>query len=83
FEELTLDLGEFYKGKKFTVKARNVSDENFYIQSATLNGESYNKAWITHEDIVQGGTLVFEMGPQPNKKWGSSPAEKPPSMSEK
>ncbi|MCG6191517.1 GH92 family glycosyl hydrolase, partial [Maribellus maritimus] len=31
FEELTLDLGEFYKGKKFTVKARNVSDENFYI----------------------------------------------------
>ena len=81
FDELTLDLGEFYNGNKFTVKANNISSENFYIQSATLNGKVYNKPWITHEDIAKGGTLIFEMGPTPNKQWGSNPEDVPPSMS--
>ncbi|MCG8305755.1 MAG: GH92 family glycosyl hydrolase [Cytophagales bacterium] len=81
FEESTLDLGNYYNGNKFTVKANGVSSDNFYIQSATLNGETYNKTWITHNDIVKGGTLVFEMGPKPNKQWGSNPEDEPPSMS--
>lgn len=83
FEEMTLDLGDFYKGHKFTVKANGVSSENFYIQSATLNGKAYNKSWISHNDIINGGTLVFEMGPKPNKNWGNKPEDAPPSMSSK
>ncbi len=83
FEEATLDLGKYFGGHKFTVKAKGVSPANFYIQSATLNGKPYTRSWITNEDIVKGGTLVFEMGPQPNKKWGSNPADIPPSMSRK
>jgi predicted alpha-1,2-mannosidase len=55
------------------------TSENKYIQSATLNGSNFNRPWITHEEIVKGGSLVFEMGAEPNKKWGNlSP---PPSMS--
>jgi predicted alpha-1,2-mannosidase len=81
FNELTLDLGKFYGGKKFTVKANNISPDDFYIQSATLNGTAWNKPWITHDDIVKGGTLVFEMGSTPNKQWGSNPEDAPPSMS--
>jgi predicted alpha-1,2-mannosidase len=83
FEEVTLNLGEYFGGHKFTVKARGVSPENFYIQSATLNGKPYTRSWITHEDIVKGGTLVFEMGPNPNKNWGSKAEDIPPSMTRK
>ena len=80
FEEATLKLGEYFDHKEFTIKAEGVSSENVYIQSATLNGDPYKKSWIKHEDITRGGTLVFKMGPVPNKKWGSSPDVIPPSM---
>ena len=44
-------------GKTFTVKADNVSKQNKYIQSAQLNGEELNRAWIKHSEITEGGTL--------------------------
>ena len=80
FEEVTINLGEYFHNKAFTVKASGVSAENIYIQSAELNGKPHNKCWITHDDITSGGTLVFEMGPTPNKTWGNSPDFFPPSM---
>ena len=54
----------------FTIKANAVSMENRYIQSATLNGEAYTKSSLPHAAILDGGELVFEMGPEPNKGWG-------------
>jgi putative alpha-1,2-mannosidase len=60
----------------------NQSAHNKYIQSATLNGRALNKPWFSHSDIAQGGTLILQLGPQPNKSWGSSPAAAPPSMSQ-
>ena len=45
----------------FTVIAEDISEENKYVESITLNGEPYTKNYITHEDIVNGGTLVFKM----------------------
>ncbi len=80
FEEATLNLGEYFDNKTFTVKADNVSAENIYIQSATLNGKPFTKNWISHEEIVNGGTLIFNMGPQPNTGWGSAPESVPPSL---
>ena len=50
----------------FTVKADNVSKQNKYIQSAQLNGEELNRAWIKHSEITEGGTLEFTMGDRPN-----------------
>ncbi len=67
--EIKLDP-DFYKGKSMVIEANNLTKENIYIQSAMLNGKTYNKSHITHKDLVKGGTLVFEMGPEPNKKWG-------------
>lgn len=80
FEETTLKFDDYFKGKEFTVKAEEVSSENIYIQSATLNGKPYDKSWISHDDIINGGILTFKMGPEPNKNWGSSPDLMPPSM---
>jgi len=46
----------------FLIKAVNNSDTNRYIQSITLNGQPYTLPYITFEDIVNGGELVFNMG---------------------
>ena len=57
-------------GKTFTITAEGVSEENCYIQSATLNGEEFNQTSITHEQITAGGELKLVMGATPNKSWG-------------
>lgn len=67
FEKATINL---QGGKTFVIEAENVSNKNFYIQSATLNGVPFNKTAITHQQIVQGGILHFVMGSEPNKNWG-------------
>jgi predicted alpha-1,2-mannosidase len=69
FDQVTIDLAN---GKSFEIVARNTSAENKYIQSATLNGKQLDAPWISHQDIVSGGNLIFEMGPRANKDWGSS-----------
>jgi len=75
--ELTYQLGspivqeaklEVATGKFFTMKAPLASKENKYIQEVKLNGQSLNRTFITHQEIIDGGTLEFTMGPQPNKE---------------
>lgn len=77
FPEIKVDLGN---GHFFEIEARNASDKNKYIQSATLNGQPLDKPWFRHEDIINGGKLVLVMGDKANKKWGSSPEAVPPSF---
>ena len=82
FDEVNIRLDpHYYKGREFTVLARNNSAQNIYIQSAKLNGKTLARAWITHAEIVQGGKLEFIMGSAPNKEWGSAANQLPPSLS--
>ena len=53
----------------FIIKAKNVSDKNIYIQAAKLNGKEYNKSYLHHSTISNGGELEFIMGNKPSK-WG-------------
>ena len=62
-----------------TVIAKNNSDDNKYIQSAELNGKPFNKTYFSHEDIMNGGTLVLVMGNRPNKQWAVGEGAIPPS----
>ena len=62
---MTRSTGE---DRHFIILAENNSDENRYIQSITLNGKAYTKGYIEHKDIMAGGELVFQMGPEP-KVW--------------
>ncbi|MFH1195127.1 MAG: GH92 family glycosyl hydrolase [bacterium] len=75
FERVTINTGG---EKKFTVIAKNLSNENFYIQSAKLNGKEYPFSYIKHEDILDGGELVFEMGSKPGN-WGIEQTARPTS----
>ena len=78
FTKVTLDLPG---GKTFRVIAHRNSDRNMYIQGARLNGQPLERSWILHQEIVSGGTLEFDMGPEPNREWGREPQNRPYSMS--
>ena len=77
FEEASIVLPE---NKKFTIIAKENSDQNIYIQSVELNGKDYKYSYITHKDIVQGGELIFNMGPKPNKNFGKEKEFRPQSI---
>lgn len=62
---------EYAQGKKFTIIAHHNSATNRYIQSATLNGKTYNKCYITYANIVNGDILELYMGDQPKEDWGT------------
>ncbi len=65
-------------GKTFTIRAPGNGPGNVYVQSARLNGAPLTRTWIRHETLLRGGTLTFQMGPRPNKAWGSRPEDAPP-----
>ncbi len=68
YKSFSLRLGN---GKTFRVEAENNSEENVYIQSATIDGKPLEIPVITWEQIQSGITLHFKMGPKPSK-WGSA-----------
>lgn len=66
-------------GRTLSVVARDNGPGNVYVQSLTLNGRQWDKAWLRHADIAGGGTLEFTMGPEPSA-WGSGEDALPPSL---
>ena len=79
FTKATIRLDpRWHAGQTFTVVARGNSATNFYVQSAKLNGNALHRPWLKHEEIAAGGTLEFEMGPEPNLQWGTSASVLPP-----
>ena len=73
FDKATINLEN---GKQFNITANNVSDINKYIESVTLNGKELSVTYITHEDIISGGTLEFKMTDNP-AVWGSRDGQEP------
>ena len=59
-------------GKKFTMTANNLSAANIYIQSVKVNGKNLDNPFLSYNELRNGGTLVFEMGPKPSS-WGTNP----------
>jgi len=67
-------------GKSFNIISHNLTKENIYIDSVKLNGKSHPYAFITHSDIMNGGTLEFYMGNQPNKDYAINEEYRPVSV---
>jgi len=78
FKKATITMED---GKKFVIEANNNSKDNIYVQSVKLNGNSLNKNYITYKDIVNGGTIEYTMGSQPNKGRGITKDAAPFSLS--
>jgi len=80
FDRVTIQLDPtYYSGKELVLETKNNSKENVYIQSASFRNEKIENCWIDRKQLTEGGTLIFEMGAQPNLNFGISTA--PPSMS--
>ncbi|MEO8112702.1 MAG: GH92 family glycosyl hydrolase [Ginsengibacter sp.] len=48
-------------GHTFSIEAKNQSDKNVFIQKIELNGKLLNRLYLTHEEIMKGGKLVYYM----------------------
>lgn len=66
FNKITINLAHH---KHFVIEAKNNSDKNIYIQSASLNGKTLNRPFISNSTIINGGKLTLVMGDKPNKDW--------------
>ena len=72
FDKITIQLdNRYYPGKEFVIAVKNNSKENVYIQSVCLNGQALNSFHFPHSELVKGGLLEIELGPEPNKNWGN------------
>jgi len=74
FERAAINLEN---GNEFVISADGVSEENIYIQSATLNGEPYTQSFLKHSAIMDGGEIAFVMGPEPNNDWANDEGDMP------
>ena len=71
YEKIVIDLGGRYnRGKTFTIEARNVSRKNKYVQKAILNGQELDTFFFPASELLKGGSLLLEMGAEPNTSWG-------------
>ncbi len=76
FAKATLKLAN---GKTFTITAKNNNPQTVYIQSATLNGQPFDKTFLSHDQIINGGELNFQMDSAPNYNWGAATDSRPTS----
>jgi len=77
FQKATITLEN---GKKFIIQADNNSKQNVYINGASLNSKPYSHNWISYNDIMNGGTLLFTMSNQPNTTRALHPEDRPFSL---
>lgn len=68
FDKVTIHLEN---GKTITITANNNSDENVYIKSCKVNSKDYNSLYLSHEELLKGADIVFEMDSTPSD-WGTS-----------
>lgn len=80
FDKITLNLEN---GKKLIINAKGASSGNNYIQKMSFNGKVYDKTYLDHFSVMNGGKLNFKMGNQPNKIWGTAQENRPFSLSNK
>ncbi|TYB78428.1 GH92 family glycosyl hydrolase [Bizionia myxarmorum] len=73
FEKASINLES---GKQFTIVANNLSDSNIYVENVSLNSVDLNRTYITHDEIINGGTLVFTMTNNP-AEWGTKVGQEP------
>ena len=69
-------------GNVLEIKAPKVSDRNRYVKKVRWNGQTYDKLYVCHKDLMQGGILEFDMSSSPNKSRGQKPESKPYSLSD-
>lgn len=68
FTKASISLGNH---QRLQIETLNNSAKNLYVQSLTFNGKPVRNCWMYRDELMKGGSLVFTMGPKPNKTWGT------------
>lgn len=64
-------------GKIFRIIAEDVNEDNIFVQGMELNGKTHSKSYFSHNQLADGGDMIFEMGPEPNLTWGKGEGNYP------
>lgn len=73
FNYVSVAVGD---NSKLTITAQNLGEDSYFVQSVKVNGQLWTKSWVSHDDIKDGGTIEFVLGPE-RKSWDTG--ELPPS----
>ena len=69
FDRITIQLNQdYFQGQKFVIETKNISSDNSYIETITLNGKKQDSILIPFKEVVNGGKLVIELNSSPNLK---------------
>jgi len=78
FDKVTLS---FENGKRLVIESPGNSSQNVYVQNISLNGQTLDRSFVRHKELMKGGTLVYKMGSEPDRERGISDEAFPFSMS--
>jgi putative alpha-1,2-mannosidase len=67
FDRVVLHLAE---GKTFEIITKNLSEDHYHIDSVSFNNQAFTQSYIKHNDIINGGKLIFYLADKPNENWG-------------
>jgi predicted alpha-1,2-mannosidase len=74
FDEVTINLEN---GKQFIIKANRGSSHDQYTVATKLNGQSSNRSYLLHTDLMKGGKLEFTIASKPSENWGTAQKDLP------
>jgi putative alpha-1,2-mannosidase len=74
FDRVTLNVGT---NRQFIITAQDNGPQRPYIRAATLNGQPFNKVFLTHGQLTAGGQLILNMDSGPNTRWAIGEADRP------
>ncbi len=78
FKKVTINLEN---GNKMVIEAPDNDASKRYVESMKLNGKSYDKNYIKHGELLEGGTISFDMSDKPNTSRGTGESAFPYSFS--
>jgi putative alpha-1,2-mannosidase len=82
FQRIVMRLEPPYKGKTFMIETSDSAPKHPYIQSVQLNDKPLSKDWMWFQDLNKRGSMHFDLGTEPNRKWAAKPQDAPQSLSE-
>jgi len=66
-------------GRKLVIDAPGNSRDNIHVAGVMVNGQPWNRTFIPHRLLAEGGRIEFRMSPR-RSDWGSDAAALPPSL---
>lgn len=81
FRSITIRLSAPYHGRQIVIRTNRHPAAKPYIDSLTVNGHAWNKAYIPLKKLTAGARLQFTLGHGPDRHWAAARADAPPSIS--